>query len=196
MTHSAAKGAFSSRAFASVPVSQARQFLEPGPVVLVTTRHQGRDNVMTCGWHQVLEFTPSLVSCLVSSGNHSFAMLRESGQCVLNVPTSALLDTVVRIGNCSGADVDKFAAFGVERGAAKTVDVPVLPQCHASLECRLVDDRAVERYNLFILEVTHITARTRPKEPEYVHYMGEGRFMLSGRRVSRKRLFRADMLGI
>lgn len=180
--------------FSPVPVSQARQFLEPGPVVLLTTRHAGNDNVMTLGWHQVLEFSPSLISCVVSRSNHSFEMLRASGQCVLNVPTSDLLDTVVQVGNCSGQEVDKFARFGLERGQADDVDVPVLPQCHARLECRLRDDRAVDRYNLFILEVTRIHARTAPETPEYVHYMGDGEFVLSGQRVSRKPLFKPEML--
>lgn len=180
--------------FVSVPLSHARQYLEPGPVVLLTTRQDAQDNVMTLGWHQVLEFTPSLVSCVVSRSSRSFDMLRETGQCVLNVPTSELLDTVVRIGNCSGQDIDKFTEFGLESADAQTVDVPVLPQCYATLECRIADDRAVDRYNLFILEVTHIRARTSPKTPEYVHYAGDGEFILSGKRVSRRRLFKPEML--
>ncbi|MFT4054878.1 MAG: flavin reductase family protein [Novosphingobium sp.] len=181
--------------FESIPVSHARQFLEPGPVVLLTTRHANEDNVMAVGWHQVLETTPSMISCVVSRGCRSFDMLRASGQCVLNVPTSDMLDAVVRVGNSSGQDMDKFAAFGLERSEAQDVDVPVLPQCHAQLECRLRDDRAVERYNLFILEVTHISARPSPKEPEYLHYVGDGVFTMSGKRVSRRRLFRPEMLG-
>lgn len=181
--------------FETIPVSHARQFLEPGPVVLLTTRHAGNDNVMAVGWHQVLDFSPSTISCVVSRGCRSFDMLRASGQCVLNVPTSDMLDAVVRVGNSSGDEVDKFAAFGLDRAKAHDVDAPVLPQCHAQLECRLRDDRAVERYNLFILEVTHISARPSPRQPGYLHYMGDGVFMLSGKRVSRRRLFRPEMLG-
>ncbi|MEE4454218.1 flavin reductase family protein [Novosphingobium resinovorum] len=176
-------------------MSHARQFLEPGPVVLLTTRHAGNDNVMTLGWHQVLDFSPSVISCVVSRGCRSFDMLRASGQCVLNVPTSEMLDAVVRVDNCSGEEIDKFAAFGIEREEADDVDAPVLPQCHARLECRLRDDRAVERYNLFILEVTRIRARRSPKQPEFLHYAGDGVFMLSGKRVSRRKLFRPEMLG-
>ncbi|QCB42592.1 hypothetical protein E5673_10430 [Sphingomonas sp. PAMC26645] len=79
----------------AVPVSGARRFLEPGPVILISSLHDGGANIMTAGWHQILEFTPSLVSCLISSGNHSFEMIRESRECVINVPTTALTDTVV-----------------------------------------------------------------------------------------------------
>lgn len=182
--------------FESVPVSHARRYLKPGPVVLLTTRHRGEDNVMALGWHQVLDSDPSIISCVVSRGSRSFDMLRASRQCALNVPTGEMLDAVVRIGNCSGEDIDKFAAFGIDRDDGRDVDVPVLPQCHARLECRLRDDRAVDRYNLFILEVTHISVRSAAPEPEYLHYEGDGVFALSGRRVSRRRLFRPQMLGV
>ncbi|TDW63865.1 flavin reductase (DIM6/NTAB) family NADH-FMN oxidoreductase RutF [Novosphingobium sp. PhB55] len=181
-----------------VPPSHARQFLEPGPVVLLATHDAGAsaDNVMAMGWHQVLEFTPALISCLVSRGNHSHALLRRSGECTINVPTADLLDMVVRIGNCSGADCDKFADLGIEREPAAHVAAPLLPQCHAQLECRLHDDAMVGQYDLFILEVLRIRTATSPKAPQFVHYLGDGQFMLSGKRVSRKRLFQPEMLGI
>jgi flavin reductase (DIM6/NTAB) family NADH-FMN oxidoreductase RutF len=85
-----------------LPVHHARAYLEPGPVLLVTSCHEGERNVMTMGWHMVLEFTPSLVGCLISSGNRSFELVRRSGGCVLNLPTIDMIDTVVAIGNRTG----------------------------------------------------------------------------------------------
>ena len=66
---------------------------------------------MTLGWHTVLEFSPSLVGLMISRATHSFDLIRRSGECVINLPTVALADTVVRIGNCSGVSVDKYALF-------------------------------------------------------------------------------------
>ena len=74
------------------PVAKARRYLEPGPIVLVSSRWQGATNIMTMGWHCVMEFSPSLVGCLISNGNHSFEMIRRSGECVINVPTTTLTD--------------------------------------------------------------------------------------------------------
>ena len=71
------------------PVSQIRRYLEPGPIVLVSSCRQDSNNVMTLGWHTVMEFTPSLVGCIISEGNHSFHMIRESRECVFNLPTTA-----------------------------------------------------------------------------------------------------------
>jgi len=45
--------------------------LEPGPVVLLTTRHRGRANVMTMSWHMMVEFEPPLVACVVSEACRS-----------------------------------------------------------------------------------------------------------------------------
>src|SRR3712207_3634026 len=59
------------------PVGQVRRFLEPGPIVLVSSRWRDQTNIMTMGWHTVMEFTPSLVGCVISSGNHSFRMIRD-----------------------------------------------------------------------------------------------------------------------
>src|SRR3546814_1813487 len=65
-------------------------------------RYQGATNIMTLGWHTILEFSPSLVGLTISGGNHSYRMIRESRECVINLPTTALTDAVVGIGNTSG----------------------------------------------------------------------------------------------
>jgi hypothetical protein len=74
----------------SLPVERVRRYLEPGPIVLVSTAWDGRNNIMTMGWHTVMEFSPSLVGCVIPSGNHSFEMVRKSRECVINLPTTAL----------------------------------------------------------------------------------------------------------
>lgn len=57
-------------------VSQVRRFLEPGPIVLVSSAWKGETNIMTMGWHTVMEFTPSRIGCMISSGNHSFSLIK------------------------------------------------------------------------------------------------------------------------
>ena len=82
---------------ADFPVSKVRRYLEPGPIVLVSSRLDDRRNIMTMGWHTVMEFTPSLVGCVIASGNYSFDLVRKSRECVINLPTTALTDTVIGI---------------------------------------------------------------------------------------------------
>jgi flavin reductase (DIM6/NTAB) family NADH-FMN oxidoreductase RutF len=176
------------------PVADVRRHLEPGPIVLVSSRWRGKSNVMTMGWHTMMEFTPALVGCVIAESNHSFDMIRRSGECVINLPTTRLTDTVVRIGNCSGAEVDKFQAFGLTADEAQEVGAPLIRECHAGFECRLHDDILVDRYNFFIFEVVKAHVAPTPRHPETLHYTGDGVFMVAGKIIHRRSLFRPGML--
>jgi flavin reductase (DIM6/NTAB) family NADH-FMN oxidoreductase RutF len=176
------------------PVSEIRRFLEPGPVVLVSSAFKGERNIMTMGWHTVMEFTPSLVRCVIAEGNYSFRLVSGSRECVINVPTVALARSVAAIGNCTGADVDKFKRFKLTAVAAERVGAPLIAECFASLECRLVDGRLRDKYNFFIFEVVKAHAPAVPKYPKTIHYRGDGMFMVSGRSLNLRRLFRPGML--
>ncbi|WP_296739718.1 flavin reductase family protein [Mesorhizobium sp.] len=177
------------------PVSQVRRYLEPGPIVLVSSKWQGKTNIMTLGWHTILEFSPSLVGLMISGGNHSFDMIRSSRECVINLPTTAMTDTVVKIGNTTGAEIDKFVEFGLTADVAQEVAAPMICECHASFECRLHEDALVDRYNFFIFEVVKAHVAGSPKHPETLHYTGDGVFMVSGKIISRRSLFKPEMLG-
>lgn len=176
------------------PVSQVRRYLEPGPIVLVSSKWRDKTNIMTLGWHTILEFSPSLVGCMISGGNHSFHMIKNSGECVINLPTTQLVDTVVRIGNTSGAEIDKFAEFGLTSQKGQEGDAPLIGECHANFECRLHDDALVDKYNFFIFEVVKAHVAPSSKHPETLHYTGDGVFMVSGKIISRRPLFRPEML--
>jgi flavin reductase (DIM6/NTAB) family NADH-FMN oxidoreductase RutF len=176
------------------PVSDIRRHLEPGPIVLVSSRWKDHTNIMTMGWHTVMEFTPSLVGCVIAGGNYSFDLIRNSRECVINLPTTALTDTVVRIGNTSGVEIDKFRECALTAQEASEVGAPLIRECHANFECRLHDDALVDRYNFFIFEVVKAHVAASPKHPETLHYTGDGVFMVSGRIISRRSQFRPGML--
>ncbi|GEN26449.1 flavin reductase [Halovibrio variabilis] len=176
------------------PVSNVRHFLEPGPIVLVSSQWQQHTNIMTLGWHTVMAFSPSLIGCVIAAGNHSHALVRHSGECVINIPAASLVDTVVGIGNCSGSEVDKFKAFELNPGKSDKIDAPRIEECYASFECRLHDDAMIERYNLFIFEVVKAHVAPSADEEESLHYQGMGAFMLSGQSIDRASLFKPSML--
>ena len=177
------------------PVDKVRRLLEPGPVVLVSSAHKDETNIMTMGWHMMVEFQPSLVSGIISSANHSFEMIRKSRQCVINVPTEDIAAAVVKIGNSSGRDVDKFDAFGLTAAPGTRVRAPLIVECYANFECELVDASQVKTYNMFIFEVVQAHVATAPKYPKTIHYRGDGEFMISGQTTRRyRRLFRPEML--
>ncbi|MBZ5641933.1 MAG: flavin reductase family protein [Acidobacteriia bacterium] len=169
-----------------LPLAKVYQLLEPGPVVLLTTSRKGRVNVMTMSWHMMVEFEPPLVACVVSGANYSFAALRATGECVISIPAVKLASKVVEVGNCSGRDVDKFAAIGLTRAPAAKVAAPLVAECFANLECRVADTRLVNSYNLFILEVLKAWKDPAQKNPRTIHHHGYGTFVVDGKTIKLK----------
>ncbi len=163
-----------------LPLSKVYQLLEPGPVVLLTTAHKGRANVMTTSWHMMVDFVPPLVACVVSSANHSFAALRASGECAIAIPDRELAPIVVKVGNSSGRDIDKFEAFGLTAVPAARISPPLIAECFANLECRVAETRLVNKYNLFVLEVLKAWIDPAKKNPKTIHHRGHGRFSVDG----------------
>jgi flavin reductase (DIM6/NTAB) family NADH-FMN oxidoreductase RutF len=177
------------------PVSNVRRFLEPGPIVLVSSAHKGETNIMTMGWHMIMEFVPSLIGCYIWTENHSFEMIRRSRQCVINIPTEDLAAKVVKIGNNSGSEIDKFAEFGLTAKPGKHVRAPLIDECFASFECKLADSSLIRKYSLFVFEVVKAHVATSPKYPKTIHYRGDGEFMISGANTRKyRKLFKPGML--
>ncbi len=110
--------------------------------------------------------------------------MHKSQECVFNVPTFDLIDAVVEVGNTHGPEVEKFEEFGLTPVKAKKVGAPLIEECYANFECRLVDDSQVARYSLFVIECVKAHVATSPRYPKTVHYRGDGVFMISGENKS------------
>ena len=169
-----------------LPLSDVYQLIEPGPVVLLTTARQGRANIMTMSWHMMVEFEPPRIACVMSSANYSFAALRAAKQCVIALPARELASKVVKIGNSSGRDIDKFETFGLTRMPAERVAPPLVAECFANLECRVADTRFVNAYNLFILEVLKAWRDPKQRYPKTIHHQGYGKFVVDGEMIRLK----------
>jgi flavin reductase (DIM6/NTAB) family NADH-FMN oxidoreductase RutF len=167
-------------------LSKVYQLLEPGPVVLLTTAHKGHANVMTNSWHMMVEFQPPLIACVVSNANFSFAALRATKECVIAIPALEMASKIVGIGNCSGRSVDKFKRFGLTPVPAARVMPPLVAECFANLECRVVDTHLANKFNLFILEVVKAWSDPAQKNPRTIHHHGNGRFAVDGEMIKLK----------
>lgn len=167
-----------------LPLSDAYGLLEPGPVVLLSTAHEDRQNIMTMSWHTMMEFEPPLVGCVVSGNNFSFRALAATAQCVINIPTVELASQVVGCGNTSGSEIDKFEAFDLTPTEAEFVDAPLVGECYANLECRISDSQLADRYNFFILEVLKAWIDRDHEDPRTIHHHGYGAFMVAGEMIT------------
>ena len=165
-------------------LSRAFTLIEPGPVVLVTTHHSGKSNIMTISWTMVLDFTP-VFAIATGEWNHSFTALEETRECVIAVPTVDMLDDVVGIGTCSGVDTDKFEKYQLTARRGKVVNAPLVEECLANIECRVVE--MITRHNIVVLEGVAAQIDSKRKERRMLHAVGDGTFIVDGRRLDRRK---------
>lgn len=173
-----------------LPLHKAFTLIEPGPVVLVTTSDGTTHNIMTISWITVLDYTPRF-AITTGAWNHSYAALRKSRQCVLAIPGADMLDTVVGIGTCSGADTDKFARFGLKARKSNNVIAPRIDDCLANIECRVVE--IVARHDLVILEGVAAWVNRQRSEQRMLHAVGNGSFIVDGRRLDRRKAMKTRL---
>lgn len=166
-----------------LPLAKVYQLIEPGPVVLLTTAYKDNANIMAMSWHMMVEFEPPLIACIVSNANYTFAALRATKECVIAIPALELASKIVKIGNCSGRDVEKFERFGLSAVKADRVAAPLVTECFANLECRVADTRLVNKYNLFVLEVVKAWIDPAQRNPKTIHHRGYGKFAVDGETI-------------
>ena len=166
-------------------LNRAFTLIEPGPVVLVTTHDGRKNNVMTISWTMVVDFTP-VFAITTGEWNHSFAALRKHRECVIAVPTVDLLDEVVGIGTCSGAATDKFARFRLTPVRGKVVKAPLIKECLANIECRVID--IVKKHDIVVLEGVAAHVDSARKERRTIHAVGDGTFIVDGRKLDRRKM--------
>ena len=166
-------------------LSKAFTLMESGPVVLVTTNDGKKDNIMTISWTMVVDFTP-IFALTTGEWNYSFAALRKNKECVIAIPTVDMLDKVVGIGTCSGTDTDKFSKFELTPVQGKVVRSPLIKECLANIECKVID--IVKRHNIVVLAGVAAYIDTARKEKRTVHAVGDGTFIVDGRRIDRRKM--------
>jgi len=166
-------------------LGNAFTLLEPGPVVLVTTNDGEKNNIMTISWTMVMDFTP-LFAITTGPWNHSYKALQKSRECVIAIPTVDLIDQVVGIGTCSGADTDKFQKFGLTPAKAKQVGSPLIKECLANIECKVID--IIKKHNIIVLEGVAAYFDSSRQEKRTIHAVGDGTFVVDGRKLNRKKM--------
>ena len=171
-------------------INKAFTLMESGPVVLVTTYDGKRNNVMTISWTMVLDFTPTL-AITTGEWNYSFAALRKTKECVISIPTVDMLDKIVGIVTCSGADTDKFEKFKLTPVKGREVKAPLIKECLANIECKVVD--IIKKHNIVVLDAVAAYIDTSRKEKRTVHAVGDGTFIVDGRKLNRKKLMASKL---
>jgi flavin reductase (DIM6/NTAB) family NADH-FMN oxidoreductase RutF len=165
------------------PLNRAFTFVESGPVLLISTHHNGKSNLMTVSCHASMGFEPTIGICL-GPWNFSYVALVETGECVVAIPPANLMTQVVDIGNCSGETMDKFQKFDLTPQPAVDVKAPLVAECLYNLECRVVNRDLASAYNFFVLQGVRAWSSPAPADTRSFHAVGDGTFIIDGETVN------------
>jgi flavin reductase (DIM6/NTAB) family NADH-FMN oxidoreductase RutF len=105
---------------------------------------------------------------------------------VIAIPTVELAKKTVQIGSCSGAEIDKFKKFKLTALEASSVKAPLIKECYANIECRVVDH--IKKHNIFILDGVEAWVNDQQKAPSFFHAVGDGRFIVDGKKINHRKI--------
>ena len=129
----------------------------PLPPVLVTVKAGGVSNIITIGWTGILATQPPKTYISVRPSRHSYEMLKESREFVINLAPSALAPAVDYCGIYTGAKVDKFKKCGLTPKESQKVAAPTVAECPIALECRVTDILPMGTHDVFMADIVSVS---------------------------------------
>ncbi|MDR1760587.1 MAG: flavin reductase family protein [Fibrobacter sp.] len=165
-------------------LQKAFMLIEPGPVTMIATSHKGKYNIMTVTWTMVMDFTPRF-ALLTGPWNYSCEALLKTKECVIGIATADLVETILDVGTTTGRDVDKFGRFGLTPLPASEVRAPLIKECYANIECRVVD--YIKKHNIFVLDGVKAWINKSHKDKRILHARGDGTFIADGEIFKRRK---------
>ena len=136
---------------------KAGALLGPLPAVLVTTGDMENSNVLTVAWCGILSTHPARAYISVRPTRHSYKMLRESGEFVINLTTEALVRATDYSGVFTGAKVDKFEKCHLTRVASEVVAPPTIAESPLALECRVFEVMESGTHHVFMADILSVS---------------------------------------
>ena len=133
-------------------------FLYPLPVVMVSCGTMEESNIITVAWTGIMNTDPAMVYISVRPTRHSYNIIKESGEFVINLTTEDLAYTTDWCGVKTGAQFDKFKEMNLTKEPAKFVKCPMIKESPVSVECRVKEIKELGSHNMFVAEVLAINA--------------------------------------
>ena len=163
------------------PLNKVFTLLESSPVIMITTADENKQNVMTLSWLMPLDFLPRF-AFTTGPWNYSYEALMKTKECVVAIPLAPLAKTVVEVGSCSGKEINKFENFNLTPLKAELVKAPLVKECYANLECKIVDH--LEQHDIFVVECIKAWIDEDVENPCFFHAIGDGRFVVDGEKMN------------
>ena len=146
-------------------MSNKRKSLSPGtllapvPPAMVTVGNDEDSNILTIAWTGILATIPPKTYISVRPSRHSYKILKEQGEFVINLPSVSQAKTVDYVGIYTGAKVDKWEKCKLTKQKSNAVSVPTIAECPIALECRVCDVLPMGSHDVFIADIVGASCR-------------------------------------
>lgn len=174
----------------SVELSKSYLLLNHGPVTIITSAHGDKRNIMSAAWAMAVDFSPPKVAVVIDANTYTRELVEASGEFALQIPKKKIAQTVMDVGGVCGRELDKFAHFNLPTFPAQKIAAPLLQDCIAWLECKVIKQES-EKYDLILAEVIAAQADANQfidnrwqfsdeEDERSIHYMAAGEFYVTG----------------
>ena len=152
---------------------KAGNMLNPVPAVMVSCQDKkGNTNIITVAWAGTICTNPPMLSISVRPERHSYHMIEETGEFVVNLTTKDLVYARDYCGVTSGREVDKFEQLHLTKVPMDCVSCPGIGESPVNIQCRVVEKKELGSHHMFIAEILGVTV-------EDSHMDETGRFHLN-----------------
>lgn len=140
-----------------------RKHLAPGaltapiPPAMVTVGDFDNANIITIAWTGILATQPPKTYISVRPSRHSYGMLKEGGEFVINLPSVDLAKTVDFVGIYTGKKLNKWEKCGLTKQKSEKVSTPTIAECPVALECRVSDILPMGTHDVFMADILGVS---------------------------------------
>ncbi len=131
-------------------------FIYPIPVVMVSSGTMEKSNIITVAWTGILNTNPAMCYISMRPERHSYNIIKESGEFVINLTTQQLAYATDWCGVKSGKNVDKFKEMKLTKEEGKFVKAPLIKESPISIECKVKEIIPLGSHDMFMAEVLSI----------------------------------------
>lgn len=176
-----------------VPLDTAYRLIGPGPVVLVSSIYNKHVGLTPIAWNMPISDDPPVIALEIWEKHFIYKAILQTGDFVINIPSSDMAEIVRKLGSISGARIDKFKEYGLVKERSEKVKSPRLRSAIGILECKLrKDNHLLKKYNIVIGDVVYAEAersvfsdRWCPEKtgPKIIHHLGGKIFSVPDKKI-------------
>lgn len=131
--------------------------LNPVPVVMISLRDKnGKNNIMTAAWVGTVCSDPPMLSISVRPERHSYNIIKETGEFVVNLTNESLVYKTDYCGIKSGRDTDKFKEAKLTPINGAKVSAPLIEESPINIECKVKEVIPLGSHDMFLAEIVAV----------------------------------------